>query len=176
MYVHLATSYVMSHTNAYRYRARHVQSVKMDTAAVLPTMSVTVIMALQDAYTAMTLMSVKTTILVTILMVLYVTTLSEAMSVLVHLATPSAMSHMNASLMEHVLSVVTMNTAAAPQTMTVSAMMGSQARVDLVKTLMSVRSMTVPIQEVVCATTLLEATSVFVRLVTSAAHLSAYWR
>ena len=45
-----------------------------------------------------TLMSVKTTILVTILMVLYVTTLSEAMSVLVHLATPSAMSHMNASV------------------------------------------------------------------------------
>ena len=47
-----------------------------------------------------TLMSVKTMILVTILMVLYVTTLSEAMSVLVHLATPCAMSHiiMNASV------------------------------------------------------------------------------
>ena len=46
-----------------------------------------------------TLMSVKTMTLVTILMVLYVTTLSEAMSVLVHLATPSVMSHiMNASV------------------------------------------------------------------------------
>ena len=44
------------------------------------------------------LMSMKTMILVTILMVLYVTTLSEAMSVLVHLATPCAMSRMNASV------------------------------------------------------------------------------
>ena len=34
-----------------QYKARHVQSVKMDTAAVLPTTNVNVIMALQDVHT-----------------------------------------------------------------------------------------------------------------------------